>query len=131
MIEKEKLAAVKRGDIIIIVTTLALSLLLGVFVLLGGLRGSDGSAVRIETPDGVSSYSLSEDADFEVCSMGYTLSVRISSGKVSVCKSDCPDGLCEHMGEIFRVGESIVCVPARVKISVSGEREGDDDAVAG
>lgn len=56
---------------------------------------------------------------------GY-LYVEISDGKVRVLDSTCPDKLCVHQGWISNVGETIVCLPNRITISIVGGNEGVD-----
>lgn len=53
--------------------------------------------------------------------------VVIESGRVFVRNSSCPDHLCEQMGKISTVGNSIVCLPNRLLIQITGE--GGVDAV--
>ena len=48
----------------------------------------------------------------------------ISGGKAYVESASCPDGICAAHYPIFRGGESIVCLPNRVVITVISE----DDA---
>ncbi|MCH5163214.1 MAG: NusG domain II-containing protein [Clostridiales bacterium] len=51
------------------------------------------------------------------------LTVRVKSGKVWVTDSDCRDHTCEHTGKISRAGQSIVCLPNNVVISINGESD--------
>jgi len=55
--------------------------------------------------------------------------ICVKDGKISVSESDCLDKVCVKTGEIFREGESVICVPNKVSIRISGE--GDFDAIAG
>lgn len=51
--------------------------------------------------------------------------VRIADKKISIIESDCPDKVCVNTGEISKKGESIVCVPNGIVITIGGEREVD------
>jgi len=51
------------------------------------------------------------------------LKVIVSRGKVHVEHADCPDKLCEKRGSISRSGESIVCLPNRIVIKITGKDE--------
>lgn len=42
----------------------------------------------------------------------------ISGGKADVISADCPDGVCVDMPPISKCGESIVCMPNAVIVSV-------------
>lgn len=63
-------------------------------------------------------------------SHGYTLQVACSADGVQVTESDCPNGDCMRTGRISRSGESIVCLPARISIQLTGGADsGGIDAV--
>ena len=63
-------------------------------------------------------------------SRGYTLTVEEKDGAVSVVASDCPNQDCVHSGAISRAGQSIVCLPARVAVTLEGAAS-DYDLIAG
>ena len=74
------------------------------------------------------------EGDLRICGYGdYVLQVRFEErdGKpgVRVADADCPGRECVHTGLITRVGESIVCLPARTVIRLEGR--GDTDLVSG
>lgn len=52
--------------------------------------------------------------------------VEFKDGKVRVKEADCPDKVCVRTGWIYRPGEMIVCIPYRVVIKISGERQDVD-----
>lgn len=51
---------------------------------------------------------------------GYTLTVTAEGSGLRVSEADCPTQDCVHTGAIFRSGQSIVCLPARVVIQLIG-----------
>lgn len=51
------------------------------------------------------------------------LIVIVQNGSVRVEDADCPDKICEKRGEISKSGQSIVCLPNRVVIKISGKGE--------
>ena len=63
-------------------------------------------------------------------SRGYTLTVEETDGTVYVASSDCPNQDCVHSGAISRAGQSIVCLPARVAVTLEGAAS-DYDLIAG
>ena len=63
-------------------------------------------------------------------SRGYTLTVEAADGAVYVASSDCPNQDCVHSGAISRAGQSIVCLPARVAVTLEGAAS-DYDLIAG
>ena len=63
-------------------------------------------------------------------SRGYTLTVAVENGAVRVSESDCPNQDCVHSGAISRAGQSIVCLPARVAVTLEGAAS-DYDLIVG
>ncbi len=55
--------------------------------------------------------------------------VEISDGGARMLESDCDDRVCVRTGEIHGHGQSVICVPNRVTVDISGES--GIDAVAG
>ena len=49
------------------------------------------------------------------------ITVHIDGGEVWVTDADCPDKTCEHTGKVSRPGQSIVCLPNGVVVTVLGE----------
>ena len=43
-------------------------------------------------------------------------------------RADCPDKICVHMRPIRYAGESILCLPHRLAVTVRGGREAGADA---
>lgn len=63
-------------------------------------------------------------------SRGYTLTVEAADGAVRVSESDCPNQDCVHSGAISRAGQSVVCLPARIAVTLEGAAA-DYDLIAG
>ena len=51
---------------------------------------------------------------------GYTLTVTAEDGGLRGSEADCPTQDCVHTGAISRSGQSIVCLPARIIIQLTG-----------
>jgi len=114
------------GDAVAIGAVLLIAVL--VFLLqLALLREPETVFIRTET--GEVTYPLHVDGAYTVCSAGHTLVVSVLSGEVSVTSSDCPGGDCMKKGVITRAGESIVCLPARVSITLEGGGDADVDII--
>jgi len=80
------------------------------------------------------SYSLSENTSFEVRTGKNNENINvvvIENGKAYVSEADCPDGICKDYRPISYVGETIVCLPHKLVLEVTGERsDGGLDVVA-
>ncbi|MCH5351499.1 MAG: NusG domain II-containing protein [Clostridiales bacterium] len=77
------------------------------------------STVLITAPSYSRELSISDNAVIEL----EHLTVHIELGKVWVTDSDCPDKICEHTGKISRAGESIVCLPYGIVITINGRSD--------
>lgn len=109
-----------RTDVVVIVSLLLLSaiVLLAVF-----LTRQEGARVTV-TVDGVTvgEYPLSLDATYELRNGANVLTVE--DGRAYMSYSSCPDHLCENTGRIKYVGETIVCLPNKVTVTVIGKDDG-------
>ena len=121
-----------RNDIILIGAILLIAVVGLVYLFL--FRGR-GDTVKV-TVDGktYASYSLSEDRveGIHTGESGEQLNrLVIRNGKAFVETATCRDGICSSHRPIFRDGESIVCLPNRVVITVISDKTSDaPDAVA-
>jgi len=103
--------------------------------------GSDGgeleAVVRMEADGTATEIRMSLDGlnrvERTVTSNGYTLHIVLTDTEAWVEASDCPTQDCVHTGRISRDGQSIVCLPARVIVQLTGGADSDDgvDAVIG
>ena len=58
---------------------------------------------------------------------GYTLRITADGSGVRVADSDCPTQDCVRTGTISRGGQSIVCLPARIIIQLTGGAADSND----
>lgn len=120
----EKLGGSKtKNDIIFIIILLTLTVTLGAAFFF--LRG-EGEAVEVRV-DGalLGVYPLSEELTLEIQGVGGKNTLVISNGEAEVSFADCPDGICSHHKPISRSGESIVCLPHKVVITVTAKSDTD------
>ncbi len=119
---------ITAGDIMITAVIVAAAVFLFIIPL---LYGSEPAYVVITVQNGgTTRFSLYENRELTVSSNGITLLVVIENAQVYVKSSDCPDKVCVHTGRISRSGQSIICAPAGVVISVEGGGA-DADHIAG
>ncbi len=76
-------------------------------------------------------YSLAEDKEVTVKKDGHVNKVMIKGGKVWMESASCRNQICVHTGKISNAGQSIVCLPNRVSVTIEGKGGQDYDAVSG
>ncbi len=116
-----------RNDVIFILALLALAAALLIYLF--AFRES-GEWVEV-TVDGrvYGVYSLAENRTEEILQEGDRVNrLVILDGKAYMESASCPDGICVAHPPVFRRGESIVCLPNRVVVSVISDdtRDGPD-----
>ena len=115
-----------RLDIIIVAAILLVSVAL---LLVMTLTKEEGSLVVVEINGAtVATYSLEENGEYSL--NGGTNVLVIEDGKAYLNYSKCPDHTCEKTGKIQYVGQSIICLPNRIAITIKGEAEGGVDFVS-
>ena len=62
---------------------------------------------------------------------GVTLRLRVTAEGLRVEEADCPSQDCVRTGEISRAGQSIVCLPARIVITLESAGAAPFDVIAG
>ena len=117
-----------KNDILLI---LALLLLAGGFWLWRTATQREGSKVEI-TVDGEAypSQSLAEDKVLLLGTDGRCTLV-IEDGVAYMASALCPDHVCIRRGKIRYDGETIVCLPNKVIVTVVGGEDNEFDAVSG
>lgn len=118
-----------RNDVIFIAALLAVIAVAG--ACLSFFRG-EGNSVTVSI-DGtvVATYPLNVDRTEEILTEGGGHNrLVIQDGKAYVESASCPDGICAAHKPIHREGESIVCLPNKVVITVQTTHTDDGlDAV--
>ena len=117
---KESLKSVlikHKIDIIVVASLLLLSLAVMLTV---NLTRKPGAFVEI-TVDGevVASYPLDLDGVYEL--NGGTNTLTVKGGEAYMSYSSCPDHTCENTGRVRNVGQTIVCLPNKLTVTVKGE----------
>jgi hypothetical protein len=107
----------KKSDIVFIL--LAALLIGGAFLAFKVVSNSRGRTVVIEEGNEVvGSYSLSEDRTIPVQGPLGVSTVVIQNGVVYMADSPCANKVCIDMGRISEKGDSIICLPNRVYITI-------------
>lgn len=117
----EKLKKIKTGrPFTVLDAILAVTLAVAIGLAFVWVYGKDPSKVVINTPDRSYEYLLGVKTSVEL----EHLTVHIDGGMVWVTDADCPDKVCVNTGTITRSGQSIVCLPSGVVVTIV---DGDGD----
>lgn len=89
------------------------------------LKPAQGNIVEVRVSGKVTgTYSLDNNKKVVIKGKGDGENILIiSGGKAKMEDADCPDGICVKKGEIYRVNESIICLPHQVVVEI---KESDD-----
>lgn len=104
-------------DILIVATIIFISLITSLIISLTKEQGNL-VVVKIKNEE-IASYQLNIDGKYSL-NNGTNILV-IEDNYAWVEEADCPDELCIKRGKISNVGESIICLPHRLIITIEGE----------
>ena len=118
-----------RNDFLLVVILLLLGGALALFL---RLTRQTGGTVSVQV-DGelVMELPLNEDRSLVLGEGAHTNTLIIEGGKARVAEASCPDRICVRQGAVQYAGESIVCLPHKLVITVRGGPSQDIDAAAG
>jgi len=114
VMDKRKL----RHDIILIAVCLFVSLALWLAVTL--LKKPGETVVVTVNGEEYARYSLDEDREVVIETERGRNVLVIKDGYADIVDATCPDGLCERQRRIDESGESLVCLPNKVTVTVIG-----------
>ncbi len=115
----------KWGDALVI----GLILCLASFLFLIRAPGSDGAGVAVITRDGKVLERIALGANGQtlhfIVDGDYHNEIMVSGGRICFSESDCPDKVCVHTGWLSKPGQTAVCLPNRVVITIEGAAQLD------
>ena len=106
----------KKNDWILIVLVAAVAGFFLVFQFLKPVQGTMEVEISIDG-ELYGRYNLEEEQKIEIHD---TNLVEISEGTAKMTWAECPDQICVHHKEISRTGESIICLPNKIVVSIIG-----------
>ena len=112
-----------KNDVILILSIVLVSLILVLYL---SFFKPNGNKIKVTVNgDLYKTYSLSEDIREDIITDKNSNTLVIKDGKAEIVSATCPDGICQKHYPISREGESIVCLPNRVVITVFSEGSSD------
>lgn len=120
----------KKADVVLLI-----SILLAALLCFGGYYfffRDAGNIVEI-TVDGnmYKTLSLETNTIIDIPSgKGQTNRLEIKNGKANMIEADCPDKLCVHQKQVEKNGETLVCLPHKVIVTVRSQKENTLDGIS-
>lgn len=109
---------IKRGDMILLTVLLTVSAAMGILFAVSQPK-PEYVSVR---EDGMEIARLPLNID-RVYRINDSNTIEISGKSVRMTEASCPDRICIKTGAISRSGQSIVCAPHRIVVTIIGDRE--------
>ncbi len=116
-----------KADMALIAVILAAAAAVFLFLFLFSEEGS--SVVISRGGEEIGRYSLQEDSRIPLSDEEGENLLIIEDGTAWMEEADCPDGLCVRQGKISRSGESIICLPHELVVTIEGHQEQEENAV--
>ena len=114
-----EICRVKKADILLAAAVLCLAAV--AFLCLHFFSPAGSVAVVEQNGTVIAELPLDEDAVFEIKDGdSVTNTLVIKDGAADMTAADCPDKICVHHRPIRQSGESIICLPHRVIVTVRG-----------
>lgn len=121
-----------RHDIYLIIGICAIAAILFCIVWIRRSMPGEGRVIVYLDQQQILEFPLDTDRQEWIDSgKGHGNLLQIKNGKVSVIDANCRDHLCVKQGEISQNGESIICLPHRLTITIENDVERELDAVSG
>lgn len=118
---------INKADIVLFICLLLMGLALSAWSFAAGGTGQQA----VVTVDGqhYGAYSLFENQTIEIQQKNHLNKITIKDGTVQMTYSDCHNQVCVKDGSISMANQSIVCLPNKVMVEITGG-EGELDAVS-
>jgi hypothetical protein len=107
-----------KADLILMAAIVIIGLGISIFLAAGSHQGN-----KVEiTKDGKlwGTYSLEGEHKITIRDGKELNVVKISGGKVTMESANCKNQVCVHHSPVSRTGESIVCLPHKIVVSIKG-----------
>ena len=117
---------IKKADIVLFIILISLGIASSVWL---STTSHSGDKATVDGKKyGV--YSLSEDKTIAVKRGNKLNVIRIKHGYVTMSEASCENQVCVKHKAISKTGESIICLPNKVVVSISGKEANKYDSVS-
>lgn len=117
-----------KNDILLILVVLILAG--GVWLYTGLTREAGAEVIVSRDGEELMRLPLSENTEWVIGEGDHTNTLVISGGEAWISQASCPDHICINQGRISLDGQTIVCLPNKLVVAVTGGASGDVDIVA-
>ncbi len=115
-----------RNDMLLVAALLVLGGALALFLY---VTRETGGYVSVQIDGGaVTEFPIGDNVRVVLGTGEQTNTLVIEDGTARVVEASCPDQICVRQGAVRYAGESIVCLPHRLVITVEGGQRDDVDA---
>lgn len=121
---KNSIFMFKKWDVIIIIFLIIISFIPEGILLLSGMKKYDSKYIEISINGSIYKKIDLDSPKEEIIEISGDEGVnilKIYNGQAQIIDADCDDRVCINFGAISRIGESIVCLPHKVVISIKGK----------
>lgn len=120
----------KRNDLILLGSILLLTIIVFAAYFLYPRKNGDTVVITVDGTV-IKTLPLNQDTTYTIKSADNGVNTLvIRSGSASVTNATCPDKLCVHQKKIAKKGETIVCLPHKVVISIDSSESSSLDTIA-
>ena len=120
-----------RNDLILAAVIVAIAAVCLLFLNITKVNGNS-VVVKVDGEE-IIRFSLSQNVEYDIITGKNNEKINtlvIKDGKASVTRADCPDGICKEYRPVCYAGETIVCLPHRIVIEITGEASPDGIDIA-
>lgn len=120
----------KKTDIILLIVTLVLAITLFAGYRLFYHKAGNYVTVTVDA-EVYRTLPLDQDDALDIPGAnGGSNRLEIKNGAASITDADCPDKLCVHQKKIQNQGESLICLPHKVIVTVTSDQKGTLDNIS-
>ena len=119
----------KKRHLLDIIVISAILLVAAIALLLVFTLRKPGEFAVVEVNGAVvGEYPLDKDGTFVL--NGGTNTLVIENGEAYLINSDCPDHTCENTGKVKYTGQTIICLPNKLSVTIKGASENGVDLIS-
>jgi hypothetical protein len=126
---RNRIIKIRKADVILFIILLTAAGMLFLFPL--RTRGNADSSQVVIRKNGqlYGRYSLYENRTIRILDHGALNEVIIQNGKVWMKEASCKNQLCVEESAISHIGQTLVCLPNRVAVEITGAEDRSDQEI--